>query len=156
MLSDLAALGRKVVLVGIPSDKSGRKGPINNAVLGYVHEFGSPAAHIPPRPFLIPGVRNASKDVADRFALALKDIGSGVGLEAAMHEIGMMVMKSVQKVLQTSEDMKPLAPSTLAARKRWSKKKNRKTDAEIQQYGYRPLLRTRALFRSIHYVVRDR
>src|SRR5882724_12416208 len=55
----IRALANTRVMVGIPSDKAARKGKINNAQLGYIHEFGAPEVNIPPRPFLVPGVQGA-------------------------------------------------------------------------------------------------
>lgn len=52
------------VLVGIPDSNATRTGgPISNATLGYIHEFGAPEASGPPRPFLIPGVEASLGDV---------------------------------------------------------------------------------------------
>ncbi len=57
-ISDLA---KQQVLVGIPAvqtDRDADDGPITNAALGYIHENGAPEAGIPPRPFLVPGIKD--------------------------------------------------------------------------------------------------
>lgn len=107
------------VLIGIPESNNHREDdPINNATIGYIQEFGSPATNIPARPFLVPGVQKAESaalvqlrkaadasldgkpKVADQ---ALNDAGI-VGMNAARREIG-------------SNIPPPLAPATIRARK---------------------------------------
>src|SRR5438105_3747155 len=59
------------VYVGFPADKTARKeGPITNAALGYIHELGAPEANIPPRPFLLPGLKLAQKEIAQELKKA--------------------------------------------------------------------------------------
>ena len=47
------------VMVGIPMETTqrGDGGPLNNAEIAYIQEFGAPEANIPARPFLFPTVR---------------------------------------------------------------------------------------------------
>lgn len=57
ILDALRSLTKKDVLVGIPSEDSGRDDvPFGNAGIGYLNEYGSPEQNIPPRPHLVPGV----------------------------------------------------------------------------------------------------
>lgn len=69
VLRNISALTGRRVLVGIPESTAERGDTkINNAMLGYIHEFGSPARNIPARPFLLPGVRS----IKDKAAIILK------------------------------------------------------------------------------------
>ena len=64
ILMAINELKRNEVLVGVPAQKAarnaeeGRGQPINNAALAYIHNYGSPAANIPARPFMEPGIKN--------------------------------------------------------------------------------------------------
>jgi len=61
----IQALTRKQVLVGIPGDDK-----VNNAMLGYVHEFGLPAKGIPQRAHLVPGVRRIEAKIVKAMKVA--------------------------------------------------------------------------------------
>lgn len=50
-------LKRLDVLVGIPQETNAGHGGVTNAELLYIHENGSPARNIPPRPVLLEGIR---------------------------------------------------------------------------------------------------
>ena len=68
VVGSITKLVGKQVLVGIPEANGSRQdpeesAPVTNAALGYIHEFGSPRANIPARPFLIPGVRKSTARV---------------------------------------------------------------------------------------------
>lgn len=56
-------LTSKRVMVGIPASSSSRQGPINNAQLGYIHEYGT--STIPPRPWLIPPIARMRDEAAN-------------------------------------------------------------------------------------------
>src|SRR5258708_13943696 len=57
------------VLVGIPAEKAPRTSaeaksqPINNAALGYIHNYGSPTQNIPARPFMEPGITDSKAGI---------------------------------------------------------------------------------------------
>jgi hypothetical protein len=57
----IAQLGKSDVLIGIPRENAPREDgeSMNNAARAYILDRGSPAAHIPARPFLEPGVEAA-------------------------------------------------------------------------------------------------
>ena len=68
IIANIKNLGNDSIYVGIPQNKTSRKkgksgDPTNNAYLGYIHEKGSDNAGIPPRPWLRPGVNNATPKV---------------------------------------------------------------------------------------------
>ena len=65
LVKAVRSLTSKEWLIGIPATKGvdrqkeeGEKLPLNNALLGYIHEFGEPDRNIPPRPVLVPGVES--------------------------------------------------------------------------------------------------
>lgn len=109
------------VLVGIPEQEATREDddPVNNAMLGYIHEFGAPEANIPARPFLVPGVR----DVKDRVSNFLKQAGKAAlagdsdKVTKAFHAAGLVASASVKNRI-VSGDFQPLAEATLKARAR--------------------------------------
>lgn len=149
VVQSIKALSGKYVVIGIPAPKSPRTdGPIGNAGIGYVQEYGSPARGIPPRPFLAPGVRNAGPQVTAllrRAAMAqIGDNAHGGALDDALNRAGIVASDAVRRVIRAGDGMAPLAPSTLAARARKKFK------------GTKPLIHTGQLLRSITYVVRDR
>jgi hypothetical protein len=114
----LDALTKNKVMVGIPDVNAGRtKGPASNAVIGYVQEHGSPAQHIPPRPFLEPGVRAAKDDLVVRLKQAADYAlqGNKRATIRALHATGIIAQNAVRKKI-TDGPFIPLAPSTLAAR----------------------------------------
>lgn len=146
ILSALENMPKKRVLVGIPLSESGRKdGMLTNAELGYIHENGSAANNIPPRPFLVPGVRAASEKCVNVLKqYAVKQITGKGTIEQGLNAAGLIAQSSVKKRIQTSEGIAPLSEKTLKARERAGKK------------GTRPLIRTGQLINSITYVIREK
>lgn len=120
VIGGLHAILGKEVLIGIPESSGAREdGPVNNATLGYVHEFGSPAHNIPARPFLIPGVEKATPGaigdlkVATELALA----GDKAGAERAMYRAGARAMNAAKAEI-SSNVPPPLKPATIRNRNR--------------------------------------
>lgn len=73
--SAIKRLGKMAVYIGIPADGEGderKKGTIRNSDLGYIHEFGSETAGIPPRPFLKPGVESVKDELKKQLQAAAK------------------------------------------------------------------------------------
>jgi hypothetical protein len=120
----LKALVRDQVLVGIPSGTAGREPdpenpePINNATLGYILESGSPAANIPSRPHLKPGVAAAGGQIADRYKKGAKALIDGKidDVEAVHTAVGILAENSVKGLIDDG-NFAPLAERTLAARR---------------------------------------
>lgn len=138
-LEKLASIGS--IFVGVPEDKASRKSSeMNNATLAAIHELGSPAAKIPPRPFLKIGIAKAQQECVKILgagaAKALTNFDAG-DLVKAQDKAGLAAQNSVRGVF-TSGELKALAESTL-------KKKGKKTT---------PLIDTGSLRTSISYVVR--
>lgn len=142
----ISQLAKKDVLVGIPDSAPGRNdGPISNAAIGYIQETGSPAANIPARPFLIPGVKDAQKEIAARFGIGAKQAlsGNAAGAENALHAAGLIGQNAARAKINTGP-FDPLKASTLAARRRRGRT------------GTRPLVDTGQLRNSLTYVIRDK
>lgn len=123
MLQAVNALTTADVLVGVPSAQSarqsGQKGSITNAALAFIHEFGSPAKHIPPRPFLYPGVRNARDAIAARMRLGAQQAlkGDMNVVSRTLNAVGMLGRNSVVRAItDPMPPFTPLRPATIRAR----------------------------------------
>lgn len=146
VIQAISKLAKKDVLVGIPDSAPGRNdGPISNAAIGYIQETGSPANNIPARPFLIPGVKDAQKDIAARFGAGAKQAlsGNGTAAEASLHAAGLIGQNAARRKINNGP-FEPLKESTLAARRRRGRT------------GTRPLIDTGQLRNSLTYVIRDK
>lgn len=166
----------KQVLIGIPENTTGREddetGPINNATLGYIHEFGSPAANIPARPFLIPGVEKARDDVLVPLqkAAELTMAADPKGADQALQVAGLIGQASARNEISTGAFV-PLSPATIRAR-RYSRdtQSMRKSESKYLELvasgmspaeaqtatGIKPLINTGQLRNSLTFVVRKR
>lgn len=181
----LASLVKENVLVGVPDSTTERgdddeAGPMNNATLGYIHEHGSPAANIPARPHLIPGIENAKDKIADRFKKAGQFAMDGKKDKVRQQLVGagQNASDSVRNMIDDA-DFEPLKPSTVASRYRGrtadGKKpaRERKAEKEYRELiasgaqaagmslndiqsaaGIKPLVNTGAYRKSITYVIR--
>ena len=146
----IRSLGKDRVLVGVPAENAlrkpepGEKSEPNNALLGYVHEFGSPAKNIPARPFLIPGVRDAQAEIADQLEGAARATLAGRQAESnvVLNRVGLIAQNAVRAKI-TDGPFTPLKPGTLAARRRKGRT------------GTSPLIDSGQLRASITYVVDD-
>ncbi len=158
ILADLRALTHKEALVGIPAENAGRepepgeKNPLNNAEIGYVHEFGSTIETasggevvIPARPHLRPGIASAKEKIADALGAGVKKTLTGEpdAADLALEKAGMIGQNAVRGYI-TDADFTPLAPATIANRKRRGRT------------GTKPLIDTGIYRRSITYVVRKK
>lgn len=115
------------VLVGIPASDTGREGddeeesgPITNAALLAMANFGSPANNIPAWPIMEIGIRNAQDAIAEQFAKAAKDVlkKGPAALQTYYERAGFIASSSIKRVLNDQEGVpsdKPEA-STMAAR----------------------------------------
>lgn len=154
LMRALKALTKNEVLVGVPAENAmrepepGETEAANNAVIGYVQEFGSPEKNIPARPFLVPGVASKQDEYVKRLKKAAQDALSG-NLEAvskAQHNIGLIAQRAVQKKMDDGP-FAPLSPKTIYARKH---RKEAPRDSET------PLIDKGLLRRAIAYVIRER
>jgi phage gpG-like protein len=142
------------VLVGIPSAKAPRtpdekekvkEQPINNAALGYIHNYGMPAQNIPARPFMEPGIKDAKGPISNYMgaaaAAALK--GNAEGLKKNLIAAGIVAATEIKKKINTGPFV-ALKPATIAARKRRGRT------------GTKPLIDTAQLRNAITFVVRSK
>lgn len=154
----LRELSRTTVYVGIPEEKNKRKSPdkMNNATLGYIHEYGSPVNNIPARAWLKPGIEASRTKWEDylRQAAKLAMEGKPESMTKAFMAAGDTAVQSVKK-RTTAGVPPPLAPRTIAARRR--KHKNTKTGpSELHPMfgGMTPLVDTAQMLNSVAYTIR--
>lgn len=120
VLKSIQSLIKEQTLVGIPAkDATRTDGPINNAVIGYIEEFGSPANNIPARPSLIPGVEAAQPEVIKRLRKGADGALDGKldAADKALHSAGIVAVNSVRTKIGEGIPP-PLKAATIAARKR--------------------------------------
>ena len=150
----LKSLAKKACYVGIANGSDGDKrsdGGPDNHLLGFVHENGSPSANIPPRPFLVPGVKSYQaeivKSLSEAMKLALKD--DSKGCDEVLERTAIKTADAVKNYMQTA-DFTPLKPQTIANRNR-SRMTKGKRDEEINQdvSKIRPLINTGSLRNAI-------
>lgn len=141
----LRNLERKRVLVGVPEDKAARPGKINNAMLAYIHDNGSPLKGIPPRPFLQPGIKDATEQISAHMkAAGTAALGGDTDtLDRELNATGLIASSSVKNKINEG-DFTPLKPATLAARKRRG------------HTSTKPLVETGQLRNAINYVVESK
>jgi len=108
------------VLVGIPEEDNSRSqsGPIGNAALLAINNFGSPANNIPPRPVMEIGIRKAQDEIAAEFQrAAIQALTGGAGAVSASYQrAGIIASNSIKKAINDQIGFPGPADSTLAAR----------------------------------------
>lgn len=143
LVKAIRALTRKQVLVGIPSTAAGRTGPVNNASLGYIAEYGSPAQNVPARPWLGPEMERQSRKAVDLLKRAAQFAGSGKLNDATkqLEALGLQTATAVKNNIVSGGDPKfaPNSPVTVA-----------------RKGSDKPLIDTAQMLTAITYVVRDR
>jgi hypothetical protein len=122
VLQSISGLVDKQVLVGVPDSTAGDRKedePISNAVIGYLMENGSPAANIPARPHLVPGVQAAEEKYVPHLQKAVEAALDGdlPRAEKRMASAGLVAQNSVRAKINSNIQPK-LSESTLAARRR--------------------------------------
>ena len=146
VLKAVGGLTKKEVLIGIPDSAPEREdGPMSNAQIGYVQEFGSPAQNIPERPFLVTGIRSAQGDIAKRMESGISKVlkgDEGAG-EQALNTAGLIAQNAVQTKIE-SGPFSPLSEVTLQRRRARGRT------------GTKPLIDTGQLRNSITYVIRQK
>lgn len=147
----LRGLTQNQCLVGIPSATAERQPdaddphPLNNAEIGYIQDKGSPAANIPARPFLEPGIESVQDQISKRYADGAKAAMDGkVANIDAVHEAVGLIADSAVKAKITTGPFQPLADSTLANRRRRGRT------------GESPLIDTGQLRQAITHVIRPK
>lgn len=164
----VSALTEKDVYIGVPAENAGqRSGGINNAELSWLHEFGAPAAGIPARPHLLPGVEDIRGEAVEILKDAAKKAldGKESAVESALNRIGLLGQNAVRARFQNN-DWPPLKDATLDAAPLKKddegnvlkdKKGNARRGKSRREKGrINPLLDTGQLMKSHTYVIRKR
>lgn len=143
-------LTRRDVYVGVPNENAERQDPtdpVTNSQLGYIHEFGVPEKNIPPRPFLMPGVRNAKDEIVKHLKEAANRAidGDMRGVEEEQNKTGLIAQGAVVEKISDGP-FEPLKPSTIY----------RRQHRKPPRMGTQPLIDTGRLRSSITYVIRER
>jgi hypothetical protein len=152
VFATIAALRKRKVVIGVPESQDQRKqdedgyvNPIGNAALYYINDMGSAAANVPQRETLRPGL----EDVADQCATVLGQAAGAAfndssAIERGLMAAGLIAETGVKKRIVASVNLEPLAPSTIAARKR------KGIESE------KPLIRTGSMLGAITHETRDK
>lgn len=168
VMTAIKRLANTSVMVGIPSDDEQphyneggtlgttkrSTGPINNATLGYIHETGAPAANIPARPWLSPGVSLSRSQWEPYLRQAGKAAFEGKMsvMDRALHAAGIKAVSATKiRITSGSAGFQPLSDRTIAARRRRTPSRQAMTSADVT-----PLVDTAQMLNSIAYVVRKK
>lgn len=165
------------VLVGIPATEAERNddrssGEPNNAQLGYIHNYGSPATNIPARQFLEPGIEEQRASITNHLRMAAKAAldGNVEKVDVSLSAAGLIASTGVRNKLNSGA-FEALAPSTVRNRHksrgtksmRASEKRYLELIAEgsapeqaQEEVGIQPLVNTGQLRNSITYVIRKK
>lgn len=162
-------LTNTTVMVGVPEDKNSRReAGISNAELAYIHDKGAPAARIPARPFMQPGIRAVRKQIVTEMENAGKAVfkGGAKSVTVYLNRIGLIASRSIKAKI-TEGIPPPLAPSTIAGRIRRIKGKARRRKIDAAKAAgtpdsriagaeglFTPLVVTAQLRNAITYVLR--
>lgn len=153
ILKSMRTLSSRELMVGIPSSTADRvndplKSPLNNAEIGYIQEHGSPAANIPARPHLVPGVQSVKNQIVAELRRAGSAAvgGSDNAVQRSFTKIGLMCQNAVRAMIYNGL-APPLAASTL---------RRRKTREIAPRDGETPLIDIGIYRRALTYVIRDR
>jgi hypothetical protein len=150
-------LAKSAVIVGIAAGSKGDRrtdGAPPNHLLGFVHEFGSPSVNIPPRPFLVPGVKKGQAAIESKLSAAMRAAldDNGAAMDKLLEEAGIVAVSAVKKEISTG-DFVPLKDSTIRNRNRSRKTKSHRVDETPGSLSVHPLVNTGALRDSIDYYV---
>jgi len=154
LINGLRELAEYRVMVGIPASAKPRrsrdgKKEINNATLLFIHEHGSPAANIPARPSLHPGIRESKREWGEHLKEAAK-----AALESkesqmikSFHKAGMVASAAVKKKIIAGIPP-PLKPITVALRRQRHPSRKATDPRHVT-----PLVDTAQMLNAITYVV---
>jgi hypothetical protein len=119
LMDRLKDLAKNDILVGIPQSQAWVSGDVaNNALLGYIHEFGSPVKNIPARSFLLPSIDENKELISKSFekaSLFFMDNKESEGINE-LEKLGMKMIAKIKNKI--GSNIQPaLAAGTLAARR---------------------------------------
>jgi hypothetical protein len=146
LITSIKTLTSHDVLVGYPEGGPPRQEPgePTNAYIAFVQEHGSPARNIPARPFMVPGIKSVQTRATRMLEQAAIAGLSGESRRSMqiLNELGLIGVAAVQRAITRGEGWPPLAPSTLAARRRRGVRRTH------------PLIDTGQLRQHVTYVIR--
>lgn len=184
IVESMRLLAEVEVLVGFPEETAIRKtdtgetddsgkailGGLNpngptNAMLGYVHDNGSPENNIPARPFMAPGIEAARGTITRKMAIAVNGVllrgGDATFVAQSLTQVGLTAKLSIQNTINDGIPP-PLSPATLKAR---AKKGRKGAGIELlsRSMGYeagmdyaKPLVDTGQMRNAVNYTIRKR
>lgn len=104
----------------------------------YIHEHGSFAYQVPPRPIIEPAIKNSKEDIGELLGEAAKAAAEGKNVEKALIDVGQEAQQDVKDWFNNPQNgWAPNSPETV---------KRKKSD--------QPLIDTGALRQSIIFVIR--
>lgn len=137
-----------MTLVGIPQNDNARQeeGPIGNAGILFINEFGSPGQNIPARPVMAIGIKNAQPALAEEFKkCAQAALTKGFqAIDQYYERVGIIASNSIKKVINDQDGIEGPSEATLKARESRGFK------------GTKSLVVTGQLRNAITYVVRGK
>jgi hypothetical protein len=174
LIQVIETMAKSKVRIGIPEEENARKegDKIGNAALAFIHQNGSPANHIPPRPFMTNGVnavRSRIVDIMEDGARhAVETTNPNIILQV-LHKVGAIATEAMKDAIDAGIPP-PLSPITVARRMIRSPGSNyrrKATPAEQIAFNARfargevqmsespttPLHDTGNLLRAINYVI---
>ena len=166
ILASVQELVGKQVMVGIPVTKAereeGNTEPLNNAQLGYIHEYGAPASNIPARPFLNPGIVRTQQSINNHLKKAAEAAMDGnlEKVDVELNATGLIAQAGARYEISSGE-FAPLSMETIKTQARRGRKGGQKFLEQIQigppESGLlKPLIDTGQLRNSITYVIREK
>lgn len=148
--ASLKELKKTSIYVGIPRGSDGDvrddgSGMLNSD-LGWIHEKGSPAAGIPPRPFLEPGVESVKGKLADRMGQAITAAlkGNDAAMDAYLETAAIEAESAVKGYMHEGK-FAPLSPNTIRSRNRSRGTKDKRPGEAEGTASVQPLINTGAL-----------
>jgi len=159
-------LTRRSAYVGIPAvaDPRNDGSPFGNAAIGYTNEMGAPERNLPPRPHLLPGVKEAHDEIVELLRkagqAALK--GDSAKVDLALAHAGEIAIRHVKNMVAAGLKP-PLAPATVREHLRArglsaaeiAKRKNPAPGVVDPSAGENPLILTGAYLQALTYLVAD-
>ena len=172
LLDSIAALARREVLVGFPEDTTLRKEvagepEVTNAELGYTHDNGMPEHNIPARPFMIPGMLDATPKVLpvlEKVARRVLTRRDPEAIEQGWHQVGITVATALKTKVNegippplSERTLRERATRGLKGRKGAQQELARRAAGEMPSTQFaKPLIDTAQMRNAINYVIRDR
>ncbi|MDI2595019.1 hypothetical protein POF45_26875 [Pseudomonas sp. 681] len=147
VLASIQELASKQVLAGIPASTADRDdgSPLNNAQIGYIQNYGSPAQNIPGRDFMESGIELVQESINDHLKKAATAAvnGNSEKVDVELNATGLVAQAGLRARIN-SGDFAPLSKRTLAARRRRGRT------------GIKPLIDKGELRNSLTYVIRKK